>query len=139
MDKIIMARIGELSYELRLPAFRQKIAEVLALAQKEKQTPEQIIVNLLEKEYFMRTANRKKAQLRAAGFPQQKYLQDLVRSELPEDGQLKLPYLETLDFIKAGQNVILGGSPGTGKTHIAIGLGIAACLQGYSVLFTTIS
>jgi DNA replication protein DnaC len=35
--------------------------------------------------------------------------------------------------------VILGGSPGTGKTHIAIGLGIKACGEGYSVLFTTVS
>ncbi|MBB2148611.1 hypothetical protein GM920_06770 [Pedobacter sp. LMG 31462] len=47
------------------------------------------------------------------------------------------PYL-SLDFIDAGQNVILGGSPGTGKTHIAIGLGIKACQQGKSVLFTSI-
>ena len=44
-----------------------------------------------------------------------------------------------LDFIKSGQNVILGGSPGTGKTHIAIGLGIKACQAGHTVLFTTVS
>ena len=50
-----------------------------------------------------------------------------------------MPDLETLDFVKAGQNVILGGSPGTGKTHIAIGLGIKACQVGHSVLFTTVS
>ena len=35
--------------------------------------------------------------------------------------------------------MILGGSPGTGKTHIAIGLGIKACQQGYNVMFTTVS
>ncbi len=51
----------------------------------------------------------------------------------------KLPVLETLDFIAAGQNIILGGSPGTGKTHIAIGLGIKACQAGHTVLFTTVS
>lgn len=139
MDKTIMSRITELSYELRLPAFRQEAAEFFTYAQKEKQSCERVVLNLLEKEYEMRIANRKKAQLRAAGFPQQKYLQDLVLEELPGDGQAKLPYLQTLDFIKAGQNIILSGSPGTAKTHIAIGLGIAACQQGYSVMFTTVS
>ena len=46
--------------------------------------------------------------------------------------------LETLEFIEEGRNVILAGSPGTGKTHIAIGLGIKACNAGYKVLFSTV-
>lgn len=62
-----------------------------------------------------------------------------MRSELPEDGSNKLPELETLDFIKEHRNVILGGSPGTGKSHMAIGLGIKACMEGYTVMFTQIS
>jgi len=37
-----------------------------------------------------------------------------------------------------GRNIILAGNPGTGKTHIAIGLGLKACLQGYKVYFTTV-
>ena len=45
--------------------------------------------------------------------------------------------LRTLEFIKNGQNVILAGNPGTGKTHIAIGLGIQACKEGFKVLFTS--
>jgi len=57
---------------------------------------------------------------------------------LPSGAQEKLPILERLDFIKAAQNVILAGNPGTGKTHIAIGLGLKACLQGFKVLFTTV-
>lgn len=43
-----------------------------------------------------------------------------------------------MKFIKDGQNVILSGNCGTGKTHIAIALGIKACLDGYKVLFTTV-
>ena len=52
----------------------------------------------------------------------------------------KLPGLtieQTLEFIKNGQNVILAGNPGTGKTHIAIGVGIQACKEGFKVLFTS--
>ena len=39
---------------------------------------------------------------------------------------------------RQGRNIILAGNPGTGKTHISIGLGIKACLSGYKVLFTTV-
>ena len=50
----------------------------------------------------------------------------------------KLKLLKNLDFIKEGRNVILAGNAGTGKTHISIGLGIQACMEGYRVWFTTI-
>jgi thiamine kinase-like enzyme len=66
------------------------------------------------------------------------YLNDLQREQLPVDANEKLPLLERLDFIETGQNVVLAGNPGTGKTHIAVGLGLKACLQGYKVLFTSI-
>ena len=58
--------------------------------------------------------------------------------ELPEDMRIVLPELETLDFIKEKRNVIMSGNPGTGKTHIAIALGIKACLNDCTVLFTTV-
>jgi DNA replication protein DnaC len=47
--------------------------------------------------------------------------------------------LKTLNFIAEGGNVILAGNPGTGKSHMAIGLGIDACNVGYKVYFTTVS
>jgi DNA replication protein DnaC len=57
---------------------------------------------------------------------------------LPDNARQKLPLLERLDFIKEGRNVVLAGNPGTGKTHIATGLGIKACQHNYKVLFTTV-
>jgi len=57
---------------------------------------------------------------------------------LPADGKARLSELETLEFIIQGRNIVLAGNPGTGKTHLAIGLGIKACMEGYKVLFTTI-
>jgi len=139
MSNEIYGQISQISMELRLPTFRNNLESVLARAFKSKKTYEQLILELLQAERETRTVNRKKAQLRNAGFPQMKYLQDLDPSELPEDAAQKLPILETLDFIEEGRNVILGGSPGTGKTHIAIGLGIKACQAGRTVLFTTVS
>ena len=49
-----------------------------------------------------------------------------------------LPEVETLDFIKEGRSIVMYGNPGTGKTHTAIGLGIKACLEDYSVFFTSV-
>jgi len=138
MDKNIRDQISQLSLDLRLPAFRKEIDAVITEGLKEGASYEQVILELLKTEHQIRLINRKKAQMRNAGFPQLKYLQDLCRAELPADAIAKLPGLETLDFIASGHNVILGGSPGTGKTHLAIGLGIKACNEGRSVLFTTV-
>lgn len=139
MNKKMMDQINQASLDLRLPAFRKDLETVLAQAVKQGTSYEQLILELLQSEQELRLINRKKVQMRNAAFPQLKYLQDLSRPDLPGDAMAKLPTLETLNFITAGQNVILGGSPGTGKTHVAIGLGIKACEQGYTVMFTTVS
>ena len=67
-----------------------------------------------------------------------KYLEELERNELPIEGQAMLPILETLDFINEGRRAVMYGNPGTGKTYMAIALGVKACLEGYSVFFTSI-
>lgn len=76
--------------------------------------------------------------IRNAKFPYKKYLDDLELNCLPKSMQQMLPKLATLDFIKEGQNIIMTGNPGTGKTHVALSLGLKACEQGYKVLFTTV-
>ncbi|MGO1469949.1 MAG: ATP-binding protein [Tissierella sp.] len=58
--------------------------------------------------------------------------------DLPQDARDKVKVFSSLGFIETGQNIILAGNPGTGKTYMAIGLGIKACNKGYKVLFTTI-
>jgi len=92
----------------------------------------------LEDEFENRVKNRKTARIRQADFPYKKYLQDLQREELPKNAQTKIDVLESLEFIKDGRNVILAGNPGTGKTHLSIGLGIKACMEDYRVFFTSV-
>jgi len=139
MNKKITDQINKVSLDLRLAAFRNNLEEIITQGVQQNASYEQVILDLLKAEQQVRLINRKKVQMRNAAFPQLKYLQDLSRSDLPADAIAKLPTLETLDFITSGQNVILGGSPGTAKTHIAIGLGIKAVQQGYNVMFTTVS
>lgn len=130
--------IVKYSKELRLPAFRQEFKEQAKEAAINRIDYEDFLLHLMEKEYEMRLENRKKTHIRQAGFPAKMYLNDLQRDLLPEDAIGKLPLLERLDFITSGQNIILAGNPGTGKTHIAVGLGLKACIRGYKVLFTTV-
>jgi DNA replication protein DnaC len=126
------------SKELRLPVFRRDFKELATEAASQRLDYEVYLLRLMEREYELRLENRKKTQIRIAGFPQKMYLNNLERGQLPIGAQEKLPLLERLDFIKSSQNVILSGNPGTGKTHLAIGLGLKACLLGYKVLFTTV-
>ena len=121
-----------------MPAFRRDYKELAMEAARERLDYEDYLVKLMEREYDLRLENRKKAQIRNAQFPSRMYLSDIDRSQLPPAAREKLPILERLDFITSAQNVILAGNPGTGKTHIAIGLGLKACMQGYKVLFTTV-
>jgi DNA replication protein DnaC len=124
--------------ELKLPAIRQNYEEDIQEANLKSYAYEAFLYYLLQKESDLRRENGKKNRIRLAGFPSKKYLEDLVVEDLPEDAKKKLKLLSSLEFIKTGQNIILAGNAGTGKTHIATGLGIKACLEGYKVLFTTV-
>ena len=134
----IKEKITYYSKELRLPTFRKDYKTKAEQSAKKNQSYEAYLLELMDTEYHNRIENRKKQRIRSANFPYKKYLQDLNRTELPKDAIKKLGQLERLDFIENGQNVVLAGNPGTGKTHIAIGLGIKACMNDYRVLFTTV-
>jgi len=124
--------------DLKMPSVKEYIEDVEKTANAEQWTYRQFLCKLLEEEVKRRAENRKTQRLRQACFPEMKYLQELERDELPNEGRAMLPELETLSFIRDKRNVVMYGNPGTGKTHIAIGLGIKACLEGYSVYFTSV-
>jgi DNA replication protein DnaC len=129
-------RLIELCKELRLPSIRRMVQEETAFKHPEEAFD--VLLQVLLQEQSDRYIRAKQNRIRAANFPQKKLLEELVEEALPKQVRQKLPHLKTLEFIKEGQNVILAGSPGTGKTHIAIGLGMEACLSGYKVFFATV-
>jgi DNA replication protein DnaC len=131
-------KIMHYSRQLRLPGFRKYYQSIQEEMPAEGKDYSDYLARLLELEYQERKERRKKLQIKLAGFPQLKYLQELVLEDLPKDAQEKLTTLKTLDFIENGQNIILSGNPGTGKSHLATGLGLEACLKGYKVLFVTV-
>ncbi|ABO48848.1 IstB domain protein ATP-binding protein [Desulforamulus reducens MI-1] len=130
--------IIEYSKELKLPAIRKYLEEYVQEACQRDACYEEFLAQLLQKECDARREASRYNRIRLAQFTHKKYLEDLSIKDLPEDAQKKLKILKTLDFLREGRNVILAGSPGTGKTHVAIGLGIKACMEGYKVWFTTV-
>jgi len=137
MDTINIT-IKELTKDIGLPGIRANFEALADDCIRNKDTHQQYLLQLLQAEYNSRLKSRKASRVRQAEFPYRKYLEDLNKEELPKDAFERLNELETLDFIKHGRNLIFAGNPGTGKTHIAIAIGIKACLEDYKVLFTTV-
>lgn len=136
--KTIYKDIEEYSTYLKLPAIKKTFLKEVQEASLIDLGYDEFLCNLLQQEADLRSENAKQNRIRRACFPYKKYLEDLVIEDLPEDARKKLKAFSSLDFIETGQNIILAGNPGTGKTHLGIGLGVKACLASYKVLFTTI-
>lgn len=134
----IHEKISLFSKEIKLPYTLSHFKEEISEANANNKTYDEFLYDLLEKEYDLRKENGRKNRIRNAKFPYKKYIEDLIIEDLPEDARSKIKVFSSLEFIETGQNIILAGNPGTGKTHMAIGLGIKACNAGYKVLFTTI-
>lgn len=131
-------KIKDFAKTLKLPYTLRNIEEEIKEANKNNLSYEDFLLSLLENESDLRKANGIKSRIRLAKFPYKKYIEDLSLKDLPQDARDKVKVFSSLGFIETGQNIILAGNPGTGKTHMAIGLGIKACNKGYKVLFTTI-
>ena len=124
--------------ELKLAAVRDNVPLFAEDAVREQWGHLTFLRRLLEEEVARRRERSRISRIHRADFPEMKYLEELQREELPMEGRMILPEVETLDFIRDGRSIVMYGNPGTGKTHIAIGLGIKACLEGYSVFFTSV-
>ena len=96
---------------------------------------DEFVRSILEKEVMLRMENGRLSRIRSANFPYKKYLSDIEIPKLPVNARERFNELSSLDFIKNSQNIILCGNPGTGKTHLAIGLGIEAAMAGFKVKY----
>lgn len=132
-------QIIQLTKDLRLPAIRREYKGFIDEANRSNMDYASFLTSLLTVEMEQRVKNRRQSRIRQAKFPYKKHLEDLDVNHLPENARQKLAALKSLQFIENKHNVILAGNPGTGKTHLAIGLGIKACLDGYKVLFANVA
>ncbi len=97
---------------------------------------EDYLAAVLEREVSARNASGADQRIRAAGFGTRKTLDDFDFDAQPATRQ-QVAALASGGFLTEARNVVLLGPPGTGKTHLAIGLGIKAAHYGHRVLFAT--
>lgn len=97
---------------------------------------EDYLAAVLEREVSARNASGAQLRIRAAGFPGRKTLEDFDWDAQPAI-RPQIAALASGGFLTEARNVVLLGPPGTGKTHLAISLGIVAAQHGQRVLFAT--
>lgn len=93
-------RLQEYMKEVKLLQSYDEVQDLITLATQEKWSYRIFLSEWLKREYEQRIEARVRQRIRWAGFPQLKYLQEIVREELPEDARIVLQQLETLDFIR---------------------------------------
>jgi len=122
---------------LKAPSLAQSIERLAERARSEGWSHEEFLAACLEREVAARQANGGEIRVRAARFPARKTIEEFDFDHQRSLRREVVAHLGTLDFIAAKDNVVFLGPPGTGKTHLSIGLGIRACQAGHRVAFAT--
>jgi len=121
---------------LALPTVRTQAGEIADAAARDQLTHRGYLAELLATEVDDRAERRRIRRIREARFPRLKHLAEFDTTISPIDGAT-IATLTQGAFINNGTPVVLLGDSGTGKTHLLIGTGIAACHQGRSVRYIT--
>jgi DNA replication protein DnaC len=129
--------LTHLCRELKAPSLLASVDRIAKRARDETWSYEEFLAACLEREVASRQTHGGEARVKAARFPQIKTLEDFDFSYQRSVRKEVVSHLGALDFVEARDNVIFLGPPGTGKTHLAIALGIRACQAGHRVAFAT--
>lgn len=135
-EQAAMLAIDGACRELRLPTVRARHAELADAATRDRLTHRAFLAEVLGAEVEERDGRRRERRIADARFPRVKRLSELDLSLMPVP-PATLASLSTLAWVTAGEPVVLLGDPGTGKTHVLIGLGMAACEEGLRVRYVT--
>jgi DNA replication protein DnaC len=121
---------------LKLPTVARHAEEVAAKAEREGWSFLQYVRHLMALEVEERRRRRIERNHRNSNLPTEKTLALLDRKRLPAKVARMLPTLCEGDFLERGDNVLLFGLPGRGKTHVVCAIGHELVRRGYRVLFT---
>jgi DNA replication protein DnaC len=122
---------------LKAPAAARATPKLAQRAREEDWSHERFLEAVLSTEVASRESHGGESRIKQARFPARKTLEEFDFSFQRSAKKQVVEHLGQLDFLHARENVVMLGPPGTGKTHLAIALGVRACLAGHKVVFAT--
>ncbi|KQY00450.1 AAA family ATPase [Rhizobium sp. Root73] len=122
---------------LKLPTFHREYQKLARQCATEGVDHVGYLTRLSEREMIERDRRKVERRIKAARFPVVKSLDSFDFAAIPKLNKMQVLELARCEWIERRENVIALGPSGTGKTHVALGLGLAACQKGVSVGFTT--
>jgi DNA replication protein DnaC len=132
-----LASIDLTTRSLRLPTVKRVGPRLADEAARRHQTHLDFLAAVLLCETDDRDERRRLRRVKAAGFPRTKLLAEFDFGQSKSVNPASIATLEGGGYLEAGEPVVLLGDSGTGKSHLLIGLGMAACEQGHSVRYVT--
>jgi DNA replication protein DnaC len=123
--------------QLKLPTFLREYEKVAAEAAREGLDHVRFLLRLVELELIDRERRMVERRIRAAQFPAVKSFDTFDFTAIPSLNKPLTLELARCEYVVARDNVIALGNRGTGKTHVSLALGLAACQRGFSVAFHT--
>ena len=137
MSAAQIERMQEQLQRLRLFKSRERLEALLQDASARELSYADFLDQVLTEEVTAKTAKHVTMRTSLARFPFVKGLESFEFGYQPSLDRKQIQTLGTCRFVEHGENVVLLGPPGVGKTHLAVGLGLKAIEHGYRVLFTT--
>lgn len=138
MTELVRERLTTNLERLQLSYLATALDSYVTQATQQQWAYTDFLDRLIEEEVAQRESRRVKTALKPAGFPFLKTLDGFDFAFQPSVPRARIQELATLGFVDRKENLILLGSPGVGKTHLAIALGVKAIQCGYSAYFTTL-
>jgi DNA replication protein DnaC len=134
----VYEKVREALGQLKMEAALAELDEVLERGAREERPAVEVLGTLFERELTARFERRVRVNWQLSGLPVHKRLEDFDYEAAPHVPKRTVEDLATLRFLSNGENVLLLGPCGVGKTHIALGLGVKALEQGHRVYFLTL-
>ena len=123
--------------QLKLPTVLREYDKVARECARDGVDHPRYLLRLIEPELIDRERRVVERRIRQARFPAVKSLDTFEFEAIPSLNKMLVLELARCEYILRHENIIALGNSGTGKTHVALSLGLAACQKGFSVAFTT--
>jgi DNA replication protein DnaC len=132
-----LERLMDLLQRLRLFKSRERLEALLQDATTRELSYADFLDSILGEEVASKRDKNVAMRTNLARFPFVKSLDAFDFTYQPSLDKKQIQTLATCHFVEHGENLLILGPPGVGKTHLAVGLGLKAIEHGYRVLFTT--